>query len=83
VTTKPENLKLDVADAVSRYAGRRALIKGAATLLGGVSASAMLAPIAAEAATKKGVSTPQSGNAQIIANDENAIVETTAGKVRG
>jgi para-nitrobenzyl esterase len=43
----------------------------------------MLLPVGAEAATEKGSTAQASGKAQIIANDENAIVETTAGKVRG
>jgi para-nitrobenzyl esterase len=61
---------------------RRSVICGAATLAGGVAASAVLPSPLAGAAQKKS-STEAPGKASIVANDENAIVETTAGKVRG
>ena len=61
---------------------RRGVICGAATLAGGVAASAVLALPRAGAAQKKS-STEASNKAPIVADDENAIVETTAGKVRG
>jgi para-nitrobenzyl esterase len=60
-------------------------------MLGSVGAAAMLPKVeaaekkgdTAEAAAKKGGAEQPSGKALLIANDENAIVETTAGKIRG
>jgi para-nitrobenzyl esterase len=65
-----------------RHLSRRSVICGGATLAGGVAASAALPVPLASAAVKKN-STEASSKASIVANDENAIVETTAGKVRG
>jgi para-nitrobenzyl esterase len=98
VTSKLDKSNKDVAGEATadeiRNASRRSLIKGAATLVGGASAAAMLMPLAAEAATKGARSASGEGAAaavassektkgSIVASDENAIVETTAGKVRG
>ncbi|MFY9690478.1 MAG: carboxylesterase family protein [Candidatus Acidiferrales bacterium] len=62
---------------------RRSLMKGAAALAGAAAAS-LLQPVAS-AAQPSGVATPTAGasNTLIIASNENAIVETSAGKVRG
>jgi para-nitrobenzyl esterase len=51
-------------------------------LAGGVAVSAW-SPLLAEAATKKTAATEVRGKSSLVANDENAIIETTAGKVRG
>lgn len=64
-------------------AARRTWIRDAATLISGATAAAMLPAVETEAATKEGGTAEVSGKASIVANDENAIVETTAGKVRG
>jgi para-nitrobenzyl esterase len=61
---------------------RRSVICGAATLAGTVAAAAVLPSPLAGAAQKKS-SIEISAKPAIVANDENAIVETTAGKVRG
>jgi len=61
---------------------RRSVISGAATLAGTVAASAVLpSPLVGAAQKKSSTQTP--AKPDIVANDENAIVETTAGKVRG
>jgi para-nitrobenzyl esterase len=60
-------------------------------MLGSVGAATMLPMVeaaekkgdTAQAAAKKGGAEQPSGKALLIANDENAIVETTAGKIRG
>ena len=93
---KAEELKVDLTNVGLRSGDRRSWIKSAATLIGGVGAAAMLTEV--EAAGEKGESSEAAakkssagdsgaeqatGKAQLIANDENAIVETTAGKVRG
>jgi len=96
VNKKAEELKVDLTNVGLRSGDRRSWIKSAATLIGGVGAAAMLTEV--EAAGEKGESSEAAakkssagdsgaeqatGKAQLIANDENAIVETTAGKVRG
>ena len=64
------------------HISRRNAIRGAATLAGGVAAVVVLPLPRASAAQEK--SSPQaSAKPAIVANDENGIVETTAGKVRG
>jgi len=62
---------------------RRSLIKGAAALAGAAAASA-LQPVASAAHPSRATA-PVAGvcNTLILASNENAIVETTAGKVRG
>jgi para-nitrobenzyl esterase len=71
-----------VIETPQRPISRRSVICGAATLAGTVAASAVLPSPLAGAAQKKS-STEASTKPAIVANDENAIVETTAGKVRG
>jgi para-nitrobenzyl esterase len=61
---------------------RRSAICGAATLAGSVAASSFL-PLPVSADDAKKISPESAPKPPIIANDENAIVETTAGKVRG
>ena len=68
---------MDVQD-LKRF-GRRSLFKGAATLAGGTAAYALL-----ETGCSSGNgSSTASGGPMIVALDGNAVVETTAGKVRG
>jgi len=62
--------------------GRRDLLKGAALAVGVSGAAAFGVANAIETATPS-LSPPGISNVRIIASDENAIVETTAGKVRG
>jgi para-nitrobenzyl esterase len=61
--------------------GRRSLMKGAATLLGGAAASA-LAPDEATASVRSSASRA-AGDTTVIAGAGKAVVETTAGKVGG
>jgi para-nitrobenzyl esterase len=61
---------------------RRSAIRGAATLAGTVAASAV-SPSLLPAADAKKISPQSAPKPPIVANDENAIIETTAGKVRG
>src|SRR5277367_4056282 len=83
VARKSENLNMDVASAPLRNSGRRHWIKDAATLISGATAAAMLVPTVAEADANRIVPAQANAKTHLIANDENAIVETTAGKVRG
>jgi para-nitrobenzyl esterase len=65
-----------------RPISRRSVICGAATVAGAVAASAVLpAPLAGAPQKKSAPEAPV--KTSLVANDENAIVETTAGKVRG
>ena len=62
---------------------RRSALRGTATLAGTVAASAIFPlSLPADADTKK-ISPESAPKPPIVANNENAIVETTAGKVRG
>lgn len=61
---------------------RRNALRGAATLAGTVAATAVL-PSALPAGDAKKTSPESAPKPPIVANDENAIVETTAGKIRG
>ena len=65
-----------------RPISRRSALRGAATLAGTVAASAIL-PLPLPADDAKKTSPESAPKPPIVANDENAIVETTAGKVRG
>jgi para-nitrobenzyl esterase len=71
-----------MVETPQRLISRRSVICGAATLASTVAASAVLPSPIAGAAQKKS-STETAAKPSIVANDENAIVETTAGKVRG
>ena len=66
----------------SAVIGRRDLIKGAAAFAG-VSGAATLLSASATAKVRPCVDPPGFCNTTIIGSNENAIVETTAGKVRG
>lgn len=73
----------NLPDTPQRPLTRRSVLCGAATLAGTVASAAFLPlPLPAAADLKKS-SAEASGKPAIVANDENAIVETTAGKVRG
>jgi para-nitrobenzyl esterase len=72
----------EMVETPQRPISRRSVICGAATLAGSVAAAAVL-PLHLTGADVKKSSPEASGKASIAANDENAIVETTAGKVRG
>ena len=71
------------ASAGEKSIERRAFIKGAAVLTGIAAAPALLPAGAARAAVEPPASMPGHCNTSIVASNENAIVETTAGKVRG
>jgi len=77
---RSEGRKSDLIDAAG--AGRRSLMKGAATFAG-VAAASLLRPVSA--AEPPSATPPAAGicNTLIVASNENAIVETSAGKVRG
>ncbi|HXX20271.1 MAG TPA: carboxylesterase/lipase family protein [Candidatus Acidoferrum sp.] len=62
--------------------GRRDLLKGAALAVGVSGAATFGAANATKTATPS-LSPPGISNVRIVASNENAIVETTAGKVRG
>jgi para-nitrobenzyl esterase len=65
-----------------RPISRRSVLSRAATLAGTLAATAILpSPLPADDAKKS--SPESSAKPPMVANDENAIVETTAGKVRG
>lgn len=68
-------------EALHPQINRRTLMKGAATLLGGVAASTLL-PSEIQASTARKSSDTGCGTS-ISASANTAIVETTAGKVRG
>jgi len=93
---KLEDLKADAAVDELRSGDRRTWLKNAATLIGGAATGIMLTAVEADArksgtenserqqtGAKKGGAERVDARARLIANDENAIVETTAGKVRG
>jgi para-nitrobenzyl esterase len=87
VSIKIEEAKMDAANAGLRREDRRTWIKSAATMIGGVGAAAMVPAVeagekkneVATAAAQKVAAAP----AEIVASDENAIIETSAGKIRG
>ena len=62
---------------------RRDLLKGAAVSAAGVAASAAIPFRGASAATNGSTPKLEYCNTSIVASNENAIIETTAGKVRG
>ncbi|MGA9883291.1 MAG: carboxylesterase/lipase family protein [Candidatus Acidiferrales bacterium] len=72
----------DTSKAVDRLIGRRDLIKGAAAFAG-LSGAVSLMPAATAAKTRTHVELAGFCNTTIVGSNENAIVETTAGKVRG
>ncbi len=61
---------------------RRALIRGGAILAGGTAAAALLPPISARSLAGA-AAVPAMNSDPIVASDNKAIVETSAGKVRG
>jgi para-nitrobenzyl esterase len=64
--------------------GRREWMKGAATVAGAAAAASLTPGIAGAGATTSGARAPLSSTKPlIVASDKNAVVETTAGKVRG
>jgi len=71
-----------MVETPQRTISRRSAICSAATFAGGVAASAVL-PLPLPAEDVKKVATAAQAKYSIVANDESAIVETTAGKVRG
>jgi para-nitrobenzyl esterase len=71
------------ASAGKKSIERRAFIKGAAVLTGISAAPALLPASAAGAAVEPAASMAGHCNSIIVASNENAIVETTVGKVRG
>jgi para-nitrobenzyl esterase len=70
------------ARSSSALIGRRDWIKGSA-VFAGLSGAATLLPQSAEAKVRPSVDSPGFCNMTIVGSNENAIVETTAGKVRG
>ena len=69
---------------VQRPVGRREWMKGAATLAGSAAAASLTPSIAgAEQQPAEPARRPSSTKRLIVASDRNAVVETTAGKVRG
>jgi para-nitrobenzyl esterase len=83
VAKKMEMQNVNSSLAGLKNEGRRIWIKDAVSLVGGAGAAAVLSPGLADANAQKAGAPRAAGNTHIIANDENAIVETTAGKVRG
>jgi len=65
-----------------QHLARRTWLKGAATMAGGAAASALL-PAASSAEKKPSKAAAKPADSIIVASDSKAIVETTAGKVRG
>jgi para-nitrobenzyl esterase len=64
--------------------GRRAWIKGAATVAGSAAAASLIPTIAEAAAHTSETRAPfPSTRPLIVASDQNAVADTTAGKVRG
>src|SRR5579862_6112816 len=80
VTTSNEQSK---ASGSANGIQRRDFLKGAAVLAGVSTAPPLLTAESARAATASPAATPGHCNTLIVASNENAIVETTAGKVRG
>ncbi|MDX2033274.1 MAG: carboxylesterase/lipase family protein [Blastocatellia bacterium] len=73
--------KREKRDEAASSVGRRVWMKQAAALTGGVAAGALLP---AEASARAPKAAPNgSGNTVVAAGDSKAVVETTAGKVRG
>jgi para-nitrobenzyl esterase len=71
-----------MAEPPGRPISRRSVLSRAATLAGTLAATAILpSPLPADDAKKS--SPESSAKPPMVASDENAIVETTAGKVRG
>ena len=70
--------------ADQKLVGRRAWMKGAATLAGSAAAASFTPAIAEAAVAAAGISAPGSTTRPIVvASDKNAVADTTAGKVRG
>jgi para-nitrobenzyl esterase len=80
VTTSNEQSK---ASGSANGIQRRDFLKGAAVLAGVSTAPPLLTAESARAATASPAATPGQCNTLIVASNENAIVETIAGKVRG
>lgn len=79
---RKQNIAKDECETKLKF-DRRDLIKGAVALAGVTTASALL-PVASEARpSRTQAPAPGAVNTLIVASNENAIVETTAGKVRG
>jgi len=80
-----QNLRTDrVQLAIQKPISRRGLLQSAGALLGTAAASGLVTVAAQVAPAKKDAVRPTSaGKSPIVASDENAIAETTAGKVRG
>ena len=66
--------------ASQKTVGRRTLIKGAATVVGGTTAAALLPTTACSSSPTAAQGTCET---TIVASDSNAVVETTAGSIRG
>jgi para-nitrobenzyl esterase len=73
---------MEIHSSIHSPISRRGILKGAAALAGAVAASAIV-PELTGATTGRPVSTVAAGKSPIAASDSNAIVEITAGKVRG
>jgi para-nitrobenzyl esterase len=80
-----QNLRTDRAQlAIQKPINRRGLLQRAAALLGTTAASGLETAPAQVAPAKQDVIRPApAGKPTIVASDENAIAETTTGKVRG
>lgn len=63
--------------------GRRALLMGAASVLGGAATAAALPRLASAQEQKRGETKAASGGATVVASAESAVVATSAGKVAG
>src|SRR5579863_4696554 len=84
MSEKSESPNRKIEAAEPRNVERRRLFKTSAALLSGASAAALLPVIPGRAVETKsfGAAEP-GGSSHIVASAENAVVETTAGKVRG
>jgi para-nitrobenzyl esterase len=82
-SSKSETHPID--KSMQKTLGRRALVKGAVTIAGGAAVVPLLPDIRTPTTNASSITNAASGecNTTIVASDENAIVETTAGKVRG
>jgi para-nitrobenzyl esterase len=77
------NDREDLKSNASAVIGRRSLIEGAAALVGAAAASVLPPSATAAEPRPAAAEAPSFCNTTIVGSNENAIVETTAGKVRG
>jgi para-nitrobenzyl esterase len=83
--SNPKSETRPIDQSMKKTLGRRALVKGAVTIAGGAAVVPLLPGTRVAATNASVITNAASGdcNTTIVASDENAIVETTAGKVRG